>query len=116
MPYKSTWDCFVKMWHYEGNMKFHSNFGGAFYAGGQAYFVRLFAICYLSQFILDIYHGQKNVSEFWSPMHFMSHGGINYDIHDPFTKGFNMFMNTKWSSTGEEPEYHPDYDKEIRNV
>ena len=34
MPYSSSFDCFVKMWTYEGRMKYHSNFGGCFFAGG----------------------------------------------------------------------------------
>ena len=57
MPYSSSYDCFAKMWKHEGNMKYHSNFG-CFFSGGQAYSVRLFAICFLSQFFLDWYHGR----------------------------------------------------------
>lgn len=26
LPYTSSWDCFKKMWHFEGNAKFQSNF------------------------------------------------------------------------------------------
>lgn len=33
MPYSSSFDCAVKMWTYEGNMKYHSNLG-CFFAGG----------------------------------------------------------------------------------
>lgn len=58
MPYLSSYDCFVKMWTYEGRMKYHSNFGGAFFAGGQAYCARLFGICFISQYLLDWYHGR----------------------------------------------------------
>lgn len=47
MPYNSSFDCFRKMFKYEGNPKHHSN-PGSFYAGGQAFYFRLFAICYLS--------------------------------------------------------------------
>jgi hypothetical protein len=67
LPYNSSFDCFMKILRYESAHKFNSNPGGSFYAGGQAYFGRLFAICYLSQFILDYYHGTSNVSEFWQP-------------------------------------------------
>ena len=65
MPYHSSWDCFKKMWYFEGSSHHQSNPGGVFFAGGQAYSVRLFMICYLSQFILDYYHAGNNVSEFW---------------------------------------------------
>ena len=57
LPYSNSLNCFTKMWHFEGNMKYHSNFGGCFYAGGQAYGVRMFLICYITQFMLDYYHG-----------------------------------------------------------
>jgi hypothetical protein len=98
MPYHSSWDCFKKMWYFEGSSHHQSNPGGVFFAGGQAYSVRLFMICYLSQFILDYYHAGNNVSEFWQPARFNYQSGIDYDVHDPFTDGFNKFMTTKWSS------------------
>ena len=69
MPYNSSFDCAVKMYTYEGNMKYHSNLG-CFFSGGQAYSARLFAICFLSQYILDWYHGRQMVSEFWQPARF----------------------------------------------
>lgn len=47
LPYSSTYDCAKKMLWYEGNTKYHSN-PQCFFAGGQAYGVRLFAVCYLS--------------------------------------------------------------------
>jgi len=64
MPYASSFDCFHKMWTYEGSMKYHSNLG-CFFSGGQAYGARLFLICFLSQYFLDWYHGRQMVSEFW---------------------------------------------------
>lgn len=64
LPYDSSYDCFKKMLKYEGNPRWHGNLG-CFFTGGQAYGIRLFAICYLSQFLLDYYHGGANVSEFW---------------------------------------------------
>lgn len=55
-------------------------------------------IAYLSQFVLDYYHGANYVTEFWQPARFSFQGGIDYDVHEPFTDGFNKFMSTKWSS------------------
>ena len=49
----------------------------------------MFLICYLSQFALDYYHSANYVSEFWQPARYMYHGGIDYDIHDPYTDAFN---------------------------
>lgn len=46
MPYKNSIDCFAKMMKYEAHTTYCSNFGGAFYAGAQAYGFRLFALCY----------------------------------------------------------------------
>lgn len=45
-------------------MNHHGNLG-CFFSGGQAYYARLFLICYLSQYFLDWYHGRQMVSEFW---------------------------------------------------
>ena len=64
LPYKNSIDCAIKIWHYEGSMKYHSNLG-SFFSGGQAYWARLLVICYASQFLLDWYHGRQMVSEFW---------------------------------------------------
>jgi hypothetical protein len=70
LPYTSSWDCFKKILFYESSSKYASNPGGSFYAGAQAYGARLFAICLLSQFLLDHYHAGSNVSEFWQPARF----------------------------------------------
>ena len=64
MPYDGTFDCFVKINKYECSWLKYNNFG-SFYTGGQAYFVRLWLIAYLSQMMLDRYHGSDYVSEFW---------------------------------------------------
>ena len=107
-PYEGTWDCFSKMTHFEGAAKHHSNFN-CFFAGGQAYWVRLFGICWVSQYFLDYYHGGKNVSEFWSPAKHKVQTGIDYDVHEPFTDGFNKYMNSKWNTTAQDTAaYHPD--------
>lgn len=117
MPYNSSWDCFKKIMYYESSSRHQSNPGGSFYAGGQAYYMRLFAICYLSQFILDYYHGGSNVSEFWQPARFNFQSGLDYDIHEPFTDGFNKFMMSKWTTKDDETaEYHPDGKTEINVV
>ncbi len=65
-----------------------SNFQ-SMYAGLQAYWLRMFLICYLSQFLLDYYHRLNYVPEFWQPARFHYPTGIDYDIHDPFTDAFN---------------------------
>lgn len=96
LPYTSSWDCAVKMVTYEGSAKHASNMN-CFFAGGQAYGIRLFSICWLSQHLLDYYQGGKNVSEFWQPARFKAQSGIDYDIHEPFTDGFNKFMMNNWS-------------------
>lgn len=70
LPYRSSYDCLKKMFAFECNGHHFSNPSGAFYAGGQAYAIRLFLICYLSQFILDHYHGTSQVTEFWQPARF----------------------------------------------
>ena len=47
LPYHNSFDCAKKIMFYEGNSKYHGNFG-CFFSGGQAYAVRLFAICWVS--------------------------------------------------------------------
>ena len=47
LPYKHTFDVFDKMLEYECNVKKHSTVQ-SFYAGLQAYWIRLFAICMIS--------------------------------------------------------------------
>ena len=116
LPYANSIDCFTKMWHFEGNMKYHSNFGGCFYAGGQAYGARLFAICYFSQFFLDWYHGRQMCSEFWQPARFNFQGGLDYDVHEPFSDGFNKFMMSKWSIKESESAYSPDVKTQLNIV
>jgi len=65
---------------------------GCFYSGGTAYGGRLFAICWLTQYLLDYYHAGSMVSEFWQPARFKYQTGIDYDVHDPFTDGFNKLL------------------------
>lgn len=108
LPYWSSYDCAKKMLNYEGSAKYSSNFN-CFFAGGQAFYFRLYAICFLSQHFLDYYQGGKNVSEFWQPSRFMSQTGIDYDIHEPFLDGFNRAMNYNWTIPNQgDPNYSPD--------
>jgi hypothetical protein len=51
----------------------------------------------VSQYLLDYYHGGSNTSEFWQPARFKVQTGIDYDVHEPFTDGFNKMMNSKWA-------------------
>ena len=100
MPYKNTYDAFVKIWKYECNFEHHHSNFGAFYSGGQAYFLRLYAIAMVSQYLLDYYHGSDKVSEFWQPARFHYQSGIDYDIHNPYTDGFNQVMVHNWKAKG----------------
>ena len=106
-PYYGTVDCFAKILKYECCQHKQANFG-AFYTGGQAYFVRLYAIALASQYLLDWYHATDNVSEFWAPSKFHVSTGIDYDIHNPYTDGFNQVMIRNWMAKGGLGPMHPD--------
>lgn len=83
--------------------------GGAFFAGAQAYALRLFLICYGSAFLLDYYQANNYVSEFWQPARYHYQSGLDYDIHDPYTDSFNKFMVTNFKHDDEElPEFMPE--------
>ena len=66
MPYGGTFDCFQKILRYECNQKHGSNFQ-SFYAGLEAYYIRFFLIALTSQYLLDYYHSNAYVQEFWQP-------------------------------------------------
>jgi hypothetical protein len=66
LPYKSSLDCMFKIMKYESKFDNFSNMG-SFYSGGQAYWLRLYIVAILSQYILDYYHHTGKVSEFWQP-------------------------------------------------
>lgn len=38
--------------------------------------------------MLDKYHHEPNVSEFWSPARFNYHGILDFDVHEPWTDAF----------------------------
>ena len=106
-PYNGTLDCAIKMIKYECAFEKQSN-GAAFYTGGQAYFARLWVIAIVSQYLLDYYHGSAKVSEFWQPARYMTSSGIDYDIHNPNTDGFNQMMVTNWMAKGGVGAMSPD--------
>ena len=106
-PYNGFFDCMFKMIKYECSPKKFSNYG-TFYTGGQAYFVRLYAIALVSQWILDYYHSNNYVQEFWQPARYHYPSGIDYDIHDPYTDGPNKMMVYNWSANAGFPGLHPD--------
>jgi len=88
MPYEGTIDCLMKILKYECSFDKHSNIG-ALYSGGQAYFLRLLLIAVVSSVGLDYYHHSDKVSEYWQPARYNFQSGIDYDIHNPYTDGFN---------------------------
>lgn len=90
-PYNGMLDCFQKIFRYECNSKYFGNFQ-SFYAGLEAYYLRLFLVCFVSQFMLDYYHGRHYVQEFWQPARFHFQTGIDYDVHDPYTDAFNKHL------------------------
>lgn len=108
MPYTSSFDCLNKMLWYEGSAKHSSNLN-CFYAGGQAYGVRYFGIFLISQYMLDYYHANQMVSEFWQPARFKAQTGIDYDIHEPFTDGFNKAMMQNWSTKHGQEAFSPTF-------
>ena len=112
-PYNGTLDCFAKIRKYECAAEKQANYG-AFYTGGQAYFARLFVIALASQYLLDWYHATDKVSEFWAPARFHVTTGIDYDIHNPYTDGFNQMMIRTWMAKGGYPAMHPDGKSQIK--
>ena len=99
-------DCLTKIIRYECNTKHQSNFQSLF-AGLEAYWIRLFLICYLSQFMLDYYHNSAYDQEFWQPARFHYQTGIDYDIHDPYTDAFNKSLVASYTGEGGMPAAHP---------
>ena len=90
-PYGGTLDCLNKMCKYECNTMKSANLA-SLYAGAFPAWVRLFAICWVSQYLLDYYHKGNFVQEFWQPPRYNYHGGIDFDIHEPFTLAFHKGM------------------------
>lgn len=106
LPYNGTFDCLQKILRYECNPKYGMNWASV-YAGLEAYYLRLFLICYLSQFLLDYYHSNCYVQEFWQPARFHFQTGIDYDIHDPYTDAFNKHLVASYVGQGGIPAAHP---------
>lgn len=84
MPYTGIVDTLGKILQYESDYHKGAN-PSSLLAGGTMYWARLFLICYVSMFLLDIYHNNKYVEEFWVPNRFNSLGGINWNPYDPFS-------------------------------
>lgn len=99
-PYGGTLDCLNKILKYECNIHHSANLA-SLYPGAFPAWVRLFAICWVSQYCLDIYHAGARVPEFWQPPRYNYHGGIDFDIHEPFTMAFHKgaVSYTKGEST-----------------
>ena len=57
--------------------------------------------------MLDYYHATDKVTEFWQPARFTYQSGIDYDIHNPYTDGFNKVMTSSWSAPGGFQAAHP---------
>ena len=91
-PYRGGLDCFQKMTTYECNPTKHFGNWGAFYSGGQMYFLRLFAIALVSQYALDAYYEMNTQPELWVASTYKTAPGIDYDVHNPYTDAFNKLM------------------------
>lgn len=91
MPYSGTFDCLSKILRFECN-SFKSSTVQSLYAGFEMYWARLFLICWVSQYILDIYHTRNYVPEIWNSARFSWQGQIDYDIHDPYTDKYLKAM------------------------
>ena len=89
---------------------------GCFFSGGTAYGARLFTICYVSQFLLDYYHGGAMVSEFWQPARFKYQSGIDYDVHEPFTDGFNKLLVSRFSFSENQAPNMPEGRGNLRTI
>lgn len=113
-PYTGTIDCIAKMLKFECSKRKLSNIPAAFMSGGQAYGLRLFAIAYLSQLLLDRYHAGNYTEEFWQPARFSFTSGIDYDIHNPYTDGYNQMMVRNWMAKGGMAAMHPDGKSQIK--
>mmetsp|Transcript_24000 Transcript_24000/g.18325 ORF Transcript_24000/g.18325 Transcript_24000/m.18325 type:complete len:314 (-) Transcript_24000:41-982(-) len=115
MPYTGTLDCLAKIIRYECQLEKSSNVQSIF-AGLTPYWIRLFAICYVSQFILDYYHGANYVSEFWQPARSYFPTGIDYDFHDPYTDAYNIAMVSSIHGPGAIPGTTPSNNNDFNIV
>ncbi len=84
MPYNNTMDALGKALFYETNPDKQANYS-ALLAGAYMYWLRLFAICYVSMFLLDFYHHNDFVEEHWTPKRFSFQGGLLFNPMDPWT-------------------------------
>jgi len=105
-PYKGSFHCLNTIFKHEAKFDHYSN-SGCVYSGGQAYFLRLFGIAIVSQYLLDYYHSSDKVSEYWQPARFHYAGGIDYDIHNPYTDMHMEQVTYKFRGTEDIPHLHP---------
>jgi hypothetical protein len=54
-----------------------------------------------------VYHKRNYEQEFWQPARFHYHGGIDYDIHDPYTDAFNKHLVASYVGKGGLAAAHP---------
>jgi hypothetical protein len=57
--------------------------------------------------LLDFYHANHYDQEFWQPARYSWHGGLDYDIHDPYTDVFNRRLVATYGNSGGLPANHP---------
>lgn len=69
--------------------------------------MRLFLICYVSQYLLDYYHRKNYVTEFWQPARFQYHAGIDYDFHEPYTDAYNKQLMASFHGKSGFAAAHP---------
>lgn len=93
MPYENMMDCAIKIAKYESSLDKNSN-GQSLYSGFYAYYARWFVICYGTQIILDWYHSRLRVEEYWQPARYNFQGGIDMDVHDPWTMAFHKGLTS----------------------
>lgn len=105
-PYNGMVDCLQKIIRYECNPKYQNNMLSLF-AGFEVSLIRLFLICYVSQLMLDYYHGRHYIQEFWQPARYHFQTGIDYDIHDPYTDAFNKHLVASYTGQGGLPAASP---------
>jgi hypothetical protein len=115
-PYADSLDAFWKCYRYEGNIRHNSNLM-SIYAGSYAAFLRMFLILYSSMRVMDLYFQTNQWDEYWSPAHYSYAGGIDFDIHEPFTLAHHKkFAYTHMSPSFSDGAHHPDATSGITTI
>lgn len=76
--------------------------------------MRLWMIAMMTQYLMDPYLGGHNMQEFWQPARYLYPGGLDYDIHKPYTDTFNQIMVRQWSTLVDGPHLEPEKGKKMR--